>query len=392
MGGGERVAWMLAARQVCAGHRVTVLAFDAPTGGGLASAFADAGANVVVLPKSGGLDPTLAARVFTCCRTAAFDVVHTHNPLALIYAAPAARLAGAVVVHTKHGPQPDTARRLALRRAAARATRTFVAVSDATAHYAVSTGEASAGRVVVIQNGIDVSLFSPAPHLREAVRAHWGVAPSTCVIGTVGRLAPEKNHRLLLTAVRGLLGETRRLVIVGDGPERDRTRAHAAALGLTPFVHFVGECHDVAALLNGLDVFALSSDVEGMPLVILEAMSVGLPVVATAVGGVPNMVGNAARLVPRGDPESLGRVLAELGNDDETRMDLGRRARQKAILDHSDLRMAAEYEAAYLVQARDVRSVCCHDATPRDDCDPLPQRGAPHHGMRHRRGDPGLPA
>ncbi len=348
MGGGERVACMLTARQVRAGHRVTLLAFAAPPEGGLTSTFLDAGANVVFLPKGGGVDVTLAARLYACCRAAAFDVVHTHNPLPLIYAAPAARLAGAVVVHTKHGPQPDTARRLALRRAAARATCTFVAVSEATATFAVATGEAAAGNVVVIENGIDVSLFAPAPHLRDAVRASWGVAPRALVVGTVGRLAPEKNHRLLLTAVRGLLGETRRLVVVGDGPERERLRAHATALGLEPFVQFVGERHDVATQLNGFDVFALSSDVEGMPLVVLEAMSVGLPIVATAVGGVAAMVGDAALLVPRGEPEPLGRALAELCGDAPRRMELGGRARVAAVRDHSDVRMAARYEAAYL--------------------------------------------
>ena len=147
------------------------------------------------------------------------EIVHTHNPQALIYGALAGRLAGARVVHTKHGINPDRARRVWLRRAAARLVDAYVVVTPSLARIAIH--ECDPNRVHVIANGIDTSSFTPRPGDRTDSRRELGLPEDAWVVGTVGRLAPEKDQALLVKAMAPLLGERRRLVIVGEGPERD---------------------------------------------------------------------------------------------------------------------------------------------------------------------------
>src|SRR5262249_1569069 len=150
------------------------------------------------------------------------DVVHTHNPPALIYAAPAARAAGVPrVVHTKHGQNPETsARTLAARWLASRLCDRFVAVSEETARVARRRDRISDQRLRVVPNGIDVAAYARSDDSRSRVRRDLGISPAAVVIGTVGRLAPEKDQRLLIDAALPMLCDAVRLVVVGDGPLR----------------------------------------------------------------------------------------------------------------------------------------------------------------------------
>src|SRR5262249_41411828 len=144
-------------------------------------------------------------------------IVHTHNPQPLIYAAPAAKLARAAVVHTKHGANPDLSHRVSLRRAAAMAVDAYVAVSEATAESARASRDCAPSQLRVIANGVDLSRFHPDPRARTEVREELDIPKNAWVVGTVGRIAPEKQHALLVRAAEPLLGETFRLVVVGDG-------------------------------------------------------------------------------------------------------------------------------------------------------------------------------
>jgi sugar transferase (PEP-CTERM/EpsH1 system associated) len=349
IGGQERLALELATGQRAAGHRVLAVSLARPPDGPLASEFARAGIEVASVAKRGGVDPTLPPRLALRLHRFGAELVHTHNPQALIYGAPAARLCGARAVHTKHGANPDRGRRLWLRRAAARLVDAYVAVSDATAQVARTSGEAKNGKLRVIPNGIDVERFRPDPGARVRLRAELGIAESAWVVGTVGRLAPEKDQELLLRAAAPLCDGGVHLLLVGDGPRAQPLQALARTLGVAHTVHFVGARSDVAALLAAMDVFVLSSRTEGLPLVVPEAMAAGLPVVSTAVGGIPGVIDDGATgfLVPAGDEARLRERLEALDRDRERARACGQRARQVAEAHYSARRMVRDYLDLY---------------------------------------------
>jgi glycosyltransferase involved in cell wall biosynthesis len=348
VGGQERVALDLAAGQVRRGHRVSVVSLAPPPDGPLAAEFRDAGVGVLTVAKGRGLDPTLAARLALQFRTLRADVVHTHNPQPLIYGAPAARLAGAVAIHTKHGMNPGSRGNMLLRRAAARGVSAFVAVSEVTAEQARAQRDCPLDRLVVVPNGIRLERFAPDADRRVAMRAELGIPAGAWVVGTVGRVDEYKNHPLLVRAMAPMLGERHRLVIIGDGPAREALDAAVAALPEPRWCHVLGRRMDVDKLLPGLDVFALPSSSEGLPLVVPEAMAVGLPIVATAVGGLPTVVddGVTGLLCPV-DEAALRGHLSTLAGDRERARAMGARAREVALARYSAERMLDDYLALY---------------------------------------------
>lgn len=354
IGGGERVALELARIHARQGMDLAVISFEELEGGTLGAAFEAAGVEVIRVPKRRGFDVTLPPRLLRLFATRrrggrGFDVVHTHNPLPLIYATAAARAAGARVIHTKHGPHPDRPHRLWLRRAGALAVGAFVAVSEDSRSFARKIREVPPGRLLTIENGVDTDGYRPDREARAGARRDLGIPEGAWVVGTVGRLAPVKNHALLLRAMAPLLRDGAHLVLVGGGPEADATRSLVAELGLNDWVHLTGPRHDVPRLVNAFDVFALSSDTEGLPLVIPEAMATELPVVATAVGGVPKVVleGETGLLVPRGDEQGMREALASLRRDPERARGMGQRAREVSVLRYSSQRMADQYLELY---------------------------------------------
>ncbi len=347
LGGGERVALMLASEQVRRGHRVSVVSLEEPAGGALAAAFSGAGVEVVRVPKSPGFDASLFPRLYAAFRARRVDVAHSHNPLPLVYAAPAAKAAGARTVHTKHGPHPDAPHRLWLRRLAALSTDAFVAVSEPTAAFARAIREVSSAKLRVIVNGVDLARFAPDPKRRAAVRASWGVPDGAFVLGTVGRMAPVKDHALLVRAAAPLLGDGVRLVIAGDGPEAARTHELAERIGVAGWVRLLGASDDVPGVLDGLDLFVSSSRMEGMPLALLEAMAAAVPIVATAVGGVPDTLGDAGLVVPHGEERALRRAIAELMEDPPRAGRIGELGRLRALERFSAARMADDYFSLY---------------------------------------------
>ncbi len=349
-GGAERVALLLVERLVRRGHDVTLVSLEEPRSGRLEPEFLDAGAHVVRVEKALGLfDRTLSLRLLSFFARERFDVVHTHNPIPLIYGALPARLSGARAIHTKHGPHPDTWQRLMLRRIGAASTHAFVAVSAATADFALELHEVSAGKLHVVLNGTDLTRFVPSPELRARTRAELGIPADAWVVGTVGRMAAVKNQALLLRAVAPALDDERRLVVVGHGDLSEPTKRLAAELGVAGFTHFPGETRDVARYLAAFDVFALSSDSEGLPLSLAEAMACELPIVSTSVGGVPKVVddGETGILVPKGDAEALRGALAKLETDRALAALMGRRGREVAHARYSAERMTDRYEALY---------------------------------------------
>lgn len=330
MGGQEKVALDLAAAQVKRGHLVAVVSIAPLPHGVLAREFEARGVAVHSVPKGPSFDVGLTLRLARFLRRERIDIVHTHNPQPLAYGAAAGRLARAGVVHTKHGVNPDRGRRLWLRRAGGHLAHAYVAVSDATAKVARENRECVPGRLHVIPNGVDLEAYRPDAAARREVRAELGIPADAWVVGTVGRVSVEKDHALLVRAVGPLLGPEARLLIAGDGAELENVRAEAKAFA--PWVVLTGVRHDVPRIMASLDLFALSSRSEGLPLALLEAMATGLPVVATDVGGVAEVVdhGAAGVIVPPRDEEALRRAVAKLMTDPAAAEGLASRARDRS--------------------------------------------------------------
>lgn len=347
VGGQERVALDLAIGQRARGHAVAVLSLAPPPDGPMAEEFAAAGVAVGRVPKRPGVDPTLVPRLYVELRRLRAEVVHTHNPLPLIYGAPAARLARAAAIHTKHGVNPGGRGQRLLRRAAAALAHAFVAVSDTTAAQARAQRDAPLARLHTIPNGIRLDRYAPDPEARAAARVELGLGDAW-VVGTVGRFDGYKNQALLVRAMAPLLSSRVRLVIVGDGEGRPDVEAAVAALPEPRWVVMTGRRMDVPRLVHAFDVFALSSKSEGLPLVVPEAMAAGLPIVTTAVGGLPGVVdeGETGLLVPV-DEAALAAALARLEGDRERARAMGARAREVALARYSADRMVEAYLELY---------------------------------------------
>jgi glycosyltransferase involved in cell wall biosynthesis len=205
-------------------------------------------------------------------------------------------------------------------------------------------------RLAVVQNAVD--LRGLQQETGPSVRTELGLSAEEPVVVSVGRLSPEKAHADLIEATRVMYhrGTRAHLALIGDGPERERLEQFAGAAGLGDRVHFMGQRSKVAPLLQGADVFALPSLTEGLPNAVLEAMAIGLPVVATSVGGVPELVldGVTGLLVPASEPLALAEALTRmLGWSDADRRRMGAAGRERVERHFSFEGQARRLEALY---------------------------------------------
>jgi glycosyltransferase involved in cell wall biosynthesis len=192
---------------------------------------------------------------------------------------------------------------------------------------------ADPSKVDVIYNAVDWDVLRSAEATsgtRERVRATFGLGAEVKVVGVIARLTEQKGHRVLFEALASPECGDVRLLVVGDGPLRDELHAAAARLGIASRVIFLGARRDLGDLLAALDVFVMPSFWEGLPLSLILAMGAGLPVVATAVAGIPEVVtdGETGWLVPPGNPAALARTLAAVLGDREGARSVGAAARR----------------------------------------------------------------
>jgi glycosyltransferase involved in cell wall biosynthesis len=224
-------------------------------------------------------------------------------------------------------------------RLVAQFTTTVVCVSETERREGLAAGTCRRDSTVVIRNGVDTGLF--------AARAH---APADRpVLVSVGRLKEPKDFRTLLRAFALLQGVPFDAKIVGDGPDRVLLETEIDRLGLRGTVELTGERNDVPAILASADCFVLASNSEGLPLSILEAMAAGLPVVASDVGGVHELVTDNVTgfLVPPREPEALAAPLAGLLRDHDLRVRLGAAGRADVEARFSVSRVQEEHLALY---------------------------------------------
>ncbi len=344
IGGQERLVVQLSHELADRGHQPAIVTLS-PGGSVRLEA---RGVPVYDAPRCQGPDASLIARLTALLFRLRADVVHTHNPAPMLHAIPAALFARVPRrVHTKHGANVYGRRGLWAARAVVRALSALVAVSPETAAIARSKERVPRGLLHVVPNGIPLDDYGPDPQARSRIRAALGIPADAFVIGLVGRLAPEKDYPLLVRAMTPLLGERVRLVLVGEGQARQDVE-RAISPEKARYVTLTGARSDVAAILAALDAFALCSRTEGLPLAVPEAMATALPIVATAVGGLPSSVPrDCGVLVPAGDEAALRRALATFASDPARAHAVGRCARRHALARFSLDCVADAYESLY---------------------------------------------
>ncbi|WP_458496772.1 TIGR03088 family PEP-CTERM/XrtA system glycosyltransferase [Methylomagnum sp.] len=280
---------------------------------------------VYELHRREGQDFGLYVRLFRLLRELRPDLVHTRNLAAVECLLPAWLAGVRARVHGEHGwdvfdPDGSNRKYQWLRRAFEPLVQRYIPLSRHLEDYLLARIKVPAGKITRICNGVDTAVFCPAPGGRAAIPGcPFGVGAGLILAGTVGRMHGVKDQ---INLVRGFLKlitdhprhrASLRLILVGDGPLRAEAEALLREAGAAALAWLPGERGDIADILRGLDIFVLPSQAEGISNTILEAMASGLPVIATAVGGNPELVddGVTGRLVPKQNPDAMATALLE---------------------------------------------------------------------------------
>jgi glycosyltransferase involved in cell wall biosynthesis len=322
-GGAERL--LVAAARTHDPERVRLeCAYVLPHKDHLAAALEDAGVRCTCLSHRAH-DPAWPLALRTIVGSGRYDVVHVHSPVPGSVARAAARTVPAdrrpVTLSTEHNTWAG--HRLPTRWANRWTSRWDAATFAVSEQTRSSLAGPAAARAQVLTHGIDVAAVAAQRASRDAVREELGLDPHEWVVGTVANLTPQKDYPTLLAAAALLRdrGVPATVVAVGQGPLESEVRAQVDALGLTGTVRLTGFRDDAVRVMAAFDVFTLASAWEGLPVALMEALALGLPVVATAVGGVAEVLtdGVDAVLVPSRDPAALADAWAATLADGELR-------------------------------------------------------------------------
>ena len=288
------------------------------------------------------------------------DIVETHTTKAGIVGRLAARLEGSpVVLHVYHGHVLDGEYYGAIKtwtarfaeRALAHSSDRLVAVSARVKDDLVKYKVASPDHISIVEPGVDLAPLRSCRQERGALRRELGLDPAVPLVGIVGRLTPIKNHRLFFDAASGVLAvrPDAHFVVVGDGEIGPALRTIARKLGMSRDVTFTGWRHDLPCVYADLDVLVSCSKNEGTPFTIIEAMAAGCPVVATRVGGVPDLLDDEVTglLVPSSQTEPLVGAILRLLRDRDLATTLARSAAARAEARFRPDRFAADMDALY---------------------------------------------
>jgi sugar transferase (PEP-CTERM/EpsH1 system associated) len=333
-------------------QRVTIICLERP--GELANLVKENGAEVICLNKPPGIKLGLVSKLKNILRELRPEVVHTHQIATLFYGGPAARLAGVpVVVHTEHGQEKyaQQFKTRMLARIGVYFANTFFCLTEDMAGAIRKNSIAPDRKIRVIFNGIDTAQFLQ-PCDTKAVRQSLNIPPDAPVIGTCARLTEIKRQDVLIRAFTKVHAQfpAAHLLLVGDGPLRGDLEKLAEAQGLKDVVHFAGYQSPTTPFVQAMSIFALTSRSEGMPQAAIEASVCGLPVVASKVGGLPELIedGKTGILFPVGDESALAEALCGLLADPQKARAMGDAARQRAVSKFDIARMADDYERHFL--------------------------------------------
>ncbi|MBE9547274.1 MAG: glycosyltransferase [Proteobacteria bacterium] len=306
------------------------------------------GTEIIELKKSPGNSACFLWQLSKKLKQLNPDIVHTRN-WAGTDGIIAARLAGIrSVVHSEHGfgsenPTGINSRRIWLHKWLSRWVKEYICVSTPLKRWLIERVEVRRP-VTQVYNGVDTEVYRPGPGMR--MRRKLGISQKAFVIGIVASLSAIKDHPTLIRAFNVLRQQEPEsiLLIVGDGPERSKLESLAGH-----GVFFLGNRDDIPEVMQALDVFVLSSVNEGISNTILEAMATGLPVVASNVGGNPELVvdGVTGSLFPSGDVEALSSALLDCFKSPGLRLQHGSQGRERAVAHFSIKAMVESYETVW---------------------------------------------
>ena len=292
-------------------------------------------------------------QLFHLIRKSRPQVLHTHGYRSDILGLLAAKLIGIPIVSTVHGWTSATRRLRAYEWFHKRCLQYFdmvIAVSEEIRTRLLEAG-VSPGKIVTLKNAIDVGAFSEHQD-GSSFRRELGLTPGTRVIGTVGRLSVEKGLDYFLKAGAQIIARdpSVKLLVVGEGPQRRELVALAQALGISASVIFCGHRRDVDRIYPAVDLFILPSLTEGIPLALLEAMACSRPIIASKIGGIPEVIqdGVTGLLVPPKDVAQLTEKIWNLLRCPEVGVELGMRARKCVERQFDVQRWIKKIEAIYL--------------------------------------------
>ncbi|MCM2681475.1 TIGR03088 family PEP-CTERM/XrtA system glycosyltransferase [Echinimonas agarilytica] len=306
-----------------------------------------ANVDTFALHKAAGKDLSSHKKLYQLLRQCKPDVLHSYN-LATMEYHPAAMMAGVKKrIHVEHGrdiydPQGTNKKYQWLRRLITPFVHRVVAVSDELNQWLLHVVKLPASKVRLVYNGIDTDHFAPQAENHLPL-----------VIGSVARLSPIKDQASMLNAFALLLEQwpseqlKPQLNIAGDGELMPALRQQAAQLNITDDVVFLGHQTDMRPHYHSFDIFTLSSLAEGIPMTVLEAMASGLPIVATHVGGLPELVSNNGTLVPVQDPQALANAWLNLLENHQDRLAAGQHSRERVVRDFSEIAMIGAYQKIY---------------------------------------------
>lgn len=319
--GAEILVSELAARTRGRGWGVVIATTSERTPGRLLAYALETGVEVIDVSASSRLVTTV--KILRLLRRIRPDAVHTHLSSLLLVMGPAWLTGVPSRVHTFHSLAWRNGRRALYRLAFRVFGFTPVSIAKSVAQSVEDFVRLKPSQVLVIENGVDLDRFSTRSSERDTGRI---------IFIAVGRLYPVKNHELLIDSFMQARIPDAELWIAGDGPQRECLELHLATQCAQSKVSLLGSVSGVADILREASVFVSSSDVEGMPISMLEAMASGLPVVATKAGGVVDLVQDGVNglLVEVGDTVGLAEAMRLLANDEDQRRSMGRESRRLA--------------------------------------------------------------
>ena len=319
------------------------------------------GFTVHVLERRPGLDWRCIWRLSRFLRSQQVDLVHAHQYTPFFQGLVSRCLSGGLPVlfteHGRHHPDLPSRKRILFNRVMLGRADRVVGVGRAVRTALIDNEGLPPARVEVIHNGVNLAAcLETSGARREEIRRELGLGAEEFVVICVARLDRLKDHPTAIRAAGQLVrhGVSTRLLLVGEGPERDALEQLARQNGLEGCVSFLGLRMDVPRLLAASDAFLLSSISEGIPLCLIEAMAAGLPVVATDVGGVGEVVepGMTGFMSAAGDAAGLGQHLIRLASDASLRREMGLLGQQRAIAHFSEPAMLAHYDRLYREMAQ----------------------------------------
>lgn len=312
------------------------------------------GVEIFEMKKGEGKELLLPFRLARVFKKNRIDIVHTRN-WGAVDGIIGAKLAGVnIIVHGEHGrdivdPDGSNRKRNVIRRGLSFFVNRYVTVSKALREWLITVVGINERKIQAICNGVDTLIFNPDE--KCLVRSKYGHNDDEIIIGTVGRLDPVKNQRLLIKAFAQLKSKyiNITLLVIGDGPCREDLERLVEDLDLKQKVSFLGMRDNVPELMKLLDIFVLPSIIEGISNTILEAMATGLPVIATSVGGNPELVvdGKTGYLVPGEDIGSLEKALETYIHNPAIVKQHGTAGRERAVKEYALDKMVNNYETLY---------------------------------------------